>query len=122
MKRLLLLLFIAACTKIDCDYSVEDCPENCVVCPPCEECSSLSCQTEEFCNDIGFDKDWYAQVTPIQCTERHEQCPNVHNPVCASVNVQCIKAPCNPVEETFGNACLACQNTLVQFYRLGECL
>ena len=40
-------------------YSVEDCPEQCVICPPCIECSSISCQSEEFCESIGFDKSWY---------------------------------------------------------------
>lgn len=50
--------------KPECkDYSVEDCPGNCVICPPCEVCSSVSCQTEEFCESIGFDKNWYENVT-----------------------------------------------------------
>ena len=37
----------------------ENCPEKCVVCPPCEACSSLSCQTEEFCEKMGIDRSWY---------------------------------------------------------------
>jgi len=42
--------------------AIESCPSACVVCPPCRECSSLSCQTEQFCEDIGFDKNWYNQT------------------------------------------------------------
>jgi len=40
-------------------YSAESCPSSCVVCPPCEACSSISCQTEQFCKSIGFERSWY---------------------------------------------------------------
>jgi len=50
------------CTNYE---NVESCPEQCVVCPPCIACSSISCQTEEFCESIGFDKDWYDKVKPL---------------------------------------------------------
>ncbi len=50
-------------TTVNCSaYSGEEiqhCPSPCVVCPPCIVCSSISCQTEEFCKSIGFDRDWY---------------------------------------------------------------
>src|SRR3989344_420747 len=42
-------------------------------------------------------------------------------PVCAKVNIQCIKAPCNPILETYSNACSACANSLVESYMAGEC-
>jgi hypothetical protein len=49
---------------INCSsYSVENCPIQCVVCPPCIQCSSISCQTEEFCKSIGFDREWYRNVS-----------------------------------------------------------
>jgi hypothetical protein len=34
-------------------------------------------------------------------------CTTDYTPVCGSVQVQCITAPCNPVRQTFGNACIA---------------
>jgi hypothetical protein len=43
-------------------FSVEKCPDECVVCPPCEICSSISCQTEEFCKNLGFDRNWYKAI------------------------------------------------------------
>ncbi|MFH1211942.1 MAG: hypothetical protein V1659_03365 [Candidatus Woesearchaeota archaeon] len=44
---------------VNCDsYTTENCPEQCVVCPPCAECSSLRCQSEEFCKSIGFERGW----------------------------------------------------------------
>ena len=46
--------------KNNCNnFSTENCSGECVICPPCEECSSISCQTEKFCKNIGFGRDWY---------------------------------------------------------------
>jgi hypothetical protein len=44
-------------------FSVPACPSECVVCPPCLACSSISCQTKEFCNSIGFDENWFNSVS-----------------------------------------------------------
>lgn len=41
--------------------------------------------------------DW---VKNIMCTMQYD-------PVCAQKEVQCIKAPCEPVEQTYWNACMA---------------
>jgi hypothetical protein len=46
------------CTK----YQPENCPATCMVCPPCEACSSIRCQTRDFCQSIGFDQSWYENV------------------------------------------------------------
>lgn len=48
------------------EYTADACPNDCVVCPPCAECSSISCQTEEFCAGIGFDKNWYDDILTVQ--------------------------------------------------------
>lgn len=42
-------------------------------------------------------------------------------PVCAKVQVQCIRAPCYPVYETFSNSCVMSQNSLAVFAHSGEC-
>lgn len=34
-------------------------------------------------------------------------CPQVYQPVCAQKQVQCFRAPCPPVKQTFGNSCEA---------------
>jgi hypothetical protein len=53
-------LLIFSKKKIICNsFSDENCPNECVICPPCKACSSISCQTEEFCKDMGIDRDWY---------------------------------------------------------------
>ena len=48
-------------------------------------------------------------------------CTTDYTPVCATVNIQCIKAPCNPVQQTFSNSCNACKNPLVSSYLVGAC-
>lgn len=50
-----------------------------------------------------------------------EVCAEIYAPVCATVEIQCIRAPCNPIKETFGNSCEACRNSLVKSYTAGEC-
>jgi len=60
----------------------------------------------------------------IKCTAESRQgdvCAQIYDPVCATVQIQCIKAPCNPVKQTFSNACEACHNQLVPGYLAGEC-
>ncbi|HNZ84155.1 MAG TPA: hypothetical protein PKL98_02735 [Candidatus Pacearchaeota archaeon] len=43
-------------------FNLDNCPESCVVCPPCPECSSISCQEKEFCAEMGIDDNWYEQI------------------------------------------------------------
>ncbi len=53
----------AAAPGINCSgYSVERCPSACAVCPPCEACSSISCQSEAYCKNIGFNRSWYEGI------------------------------------------------------------
>lgn len=49
---------VAVCSS----YAVDACPGSCVVCPPCPECSSVSCQSEEFCAGVGIDRSWYKKI------------------------------------------------------------
>ncbi len=48
-------------------------------------------------------------------------CIEIYQPVCATVQVQCVTTPCDPVQETFANSCKACINSLVSSYTKGEC-
>lgn len=48
-------------------------------------------------------------------------CAEIYAPVCANVQIQCTKAPCYPIKETFGNSCEACRNHLVDSYTEGVC-
>ncbi len=50
-----------------------------------------------------------------------DACIEIYQPVCGTVNVQCITTPCDPAQETFANSCKACTNSLVSSYTNGEC-
>lgn len=53
--------------------------------------------------------------------KKAQACTMEYAPVCGLVAVQCIKAPCPPVPQTFGNACGACSQSLVVSYTQGAC-
>ena len=50
-----------------------------------------------------------------------DACIEIFQPVCGTVNVQCVTTPCDPAQETFANSCKACTNSLVSSYIMGEC-
>jgi|GEM_PF-6809341 len=62
-----------------------------------------------------------APITCLPAQRKADVCAQVYQPVCAKVNIQCIKAPCNPVNQTFSNSCDACKNPLVESYTSGAC-
>ncbi|OGY94339.1 MAG: hypothetical protein A2406_02905 [Candidatus Komeilibacteria bacterium RIFOXYC1_FULL_37_11] len=74
--------------------------------------------------DVNIIMDSQQNVAVIYCQPEQRQaevCTTIYSPVCATVNIQCIKAPCDPIKETFSNSCVACQNSLVESYVTGEC-
>ena len=63
-------------------------------------------------------------VATVFCAESQrgaDFCTADYAPVCATVEIQCIKAPCNPIQQTFSNSCEACKNSLAKSYIPGEC-
>lgn len=48
-------------------------------------------------------------------------CTMEYDPVCVSQQVQCVMAPCPPIEKTFGNACEARAAGFLKF-RKGACV
>lgn len=71
---------------------------------------------------ITTGEDAEKNVVTCEPSQRNvDACIQIYQPVCATVNVQCIKAPCPPIQETYGNSCEACSNSLVESYTEGEC-
>ncbi len=53
-------------------------------------------------------KTYYGQrPVPIPIPRPDAVCPQIYAPVCAQKQVQCFRAPCPPVKQTFGNSCEA---------------
>ena len=53
--------------------------------------------------------------TPVMCTMDY-------TPVCAAVQVECVRAPCPPINQTFGNRCQMDANKLAKFLYTWECM
>jgi len=48
-------------------------------------------------------------------------CPQIYEPVCAKVQVQCITTPCPSFKKTFSNSCFMKKNKLATFLHKGRC-
>lgn len=95
------------------------CPQDAKICPDGSSvgrtglaCDFAACPTHE------------TSTKHVSCTteQREVMCSQIYKPVCASYQVQCIKAPCNPVSKTYGNSCSACSDKNVISYSDGECV
>lgn len=73
-----------------------------------------------YCNS-NFDVVETGRVACLPEQRDVDACIEIYRPVCGTVNVQCIMAPCDSVKETFPNSCKACANPLVSDYVEGEC-
>jgi|GEM_PF-1344677 len=73
-------------------------------------------------NGVTYIENLSASIYTCRPEQRNvDVCADVYAPVCAKVNIQCIRAPCNPVNETFYSPCEACKNPLVESYTVGGC-
>ena len=107
------------------NYTDFDCPSVCAVCPPCEVCGSISCNSKEFCQSIGFNETWYENLNSKKtyCTveqKKAEVCTMEYSPTCGWFNesIKCLKYPC---AQTYSNICTACSSSNVEYYTTGEC-
>ena len=60
----------------------------------------MACTTEKDAVCVATTNDVDSSEQPSMCTMQYE-------PVCAEKEVQCVTAPCNPIRQTYGNACMA---------------
>lgn len=60
-------------------------------------------------------------VSKILSSGEKTICTMEYAPVCAKINIQCIKAPCKPIEQTYWNRCIMEQNKLATFLYNWEC-
>lgn len=63
----------------------------------------------------------YMTVSLVSAASSDFMCTMEYAPVCAKVQVQCIRAPCYPIYETFSNSCVMSQNSQATLVHNGEC-
>ena len=112
-------------TSLCCQLS-DDFPNNCLIgacgCAPSASHEVKICDCGEGKCFDGIGCVAANQIIFCQPSQRQgDACYQIYDPVCAKVNIQCIKAPCDPVRQTFSNDCEACRNPLVESYTKGEC-
>lgn len=93
-----------------CTMDAKQCPDGSYVGRVGPDCSFAPCPT--------------AQTQAIVCADSSrnvDACIEIYQPVCASVEVQCITAPCDPVPQTYSNSCFACSDDNVVSYTMGAC-
>lgn len=101
-KSAMPISFCPGSQNIVCDsFNSENCPSQCAVCPPCAACSSISCQTESFCQNIGFDRSWYEAIK--KQIYDFNSCISSGNAVMESYPRQCKDASGNLYVENIGN-------------------
>ena len=96
-----------------CTLDAKVCPDGTAVGRTGADCAFAACPGET-----------PAQSQAIDCTpeqKRAEACIEIYAPVCASVQIQCVTTPCEPIPKTFSNSCFACSEQSVDSYREGEC-
>lgn len=59
-------------------------------------------------------------MSGVVSTGEMTMCTADYNPVCAEKQVQCVTAPCNPVRQTYSNACMAAADQATVIFE-GDC-
>lgn len=99
--------------NVACTMDAKQCPDGSYVGRVGPNCEFAACPTPK-----------PTPTDSVVCTDamkNAEVCPAIYAPVCGLVQVQCIKAPCNPVPETFSSGCNACTQKNVLSYTNGAC-
>ncbi len=96
-----------ATSSLACNsYGPDSCPGDCVVCPPCPECSSISCQSEQFCAGIGIDRTWYEKIkSDLNGSNNSTVCKREN---CHGLDIKCGSNPPDFCTEMYalGDKCL----------------
>lgn len=64
-------------------------------------------------------------ASTIQCLDQESDlriCTLEYAPVCAEFQVQCVTTPCNPIQVTYGNACMAGDNRILYHWECNSYL
>ena len=79
------------------------------------------CEVTNATNTVSNTTVPSGKLQAYDCTDRTQACTKEYMPVCGQVQVECVRAPCPPIKETFSNKCVACANSLTISYTEGAC-
>ncbi|MEY2665452.1 MAG: hypothetical protein RLZZ480_557 [Candidatus Parcubacteria bacterium] len=103
----------ASSTGTICTLDAKVCPDGTAVGRSGPNCEFAACPSEP------TKVPEHISCTPEQ--KSAEACIELYAPVCASVQIQCITTPCEPIQKTYPNSCFACKEHSVDSYTEGAC-
>jgi hypothetical protein len=98
-----------------CTLDAKVCPDGTAVGRTGPDCAFAACPGENTTTQ---------NPQSTKCTAEQkgaEACIELYAPVCASVQIQCITTPCEPIPKTYSNSCFACSEHSVDSYTEGAC-
>ena len=69
---------------------------------------------------IALTMSMFLGISSTSAKNSQIACTMEYAPVCGSIQVQCIMAPCNPIRQTFSNSCMASASDATNI-TTGEC-
>lgn len=92
---------------VACTMDAKMCPDGSFVGRVAPDCNFAPCPT----------------VLPNGCTQTmiDMPCADIYEPVCATLEVQCVTEPCEPIKETINNSCEVCKRNNLLSFTQGAC-
>lgn len=99
---------------VACTMDAKMCPDGSYVGRVGPDCEFEACPTTK-------ENERPKSVTCSPESKLNNICTREYRPVCGLTQIQCVTTPCDPVEETYSNACEACARGNVDSYVEGSC-
>ncbi|MCB9817864.1 hypothetical protein H6787_00040 [Candidatus Nomurabacteria bacterium] len=101
-------------SQFACTMDAKMCPDGSYVGRTGPDCEFEACPVAE-------DRETSKSITCSPESKINQACTREYRPVCGITQIQCVTTPCDPIEETYSNACEACAQGNVDSYVEGSC-